>query len=238
MTPVGVFVNPTADDVNAATDAGISVAQIHGESDDWHGGLMPGVEVIRAVHLADGRPDAIEPDVPDHRILLDAHDPVRHGGTGQTIDWSRARLVAQARQVILAGGLTPENVRQAIGEVRPFAVDVSSGVEMRPGVKDHARYAGVHRGSERYGSHDKRHPRGLDDAILTRAATTARTAGASFPRRWSRPSKRSSASILRRAQDPAFAAELTRLLTQYAGRPTPLWEARRLAKPAAGRACF
>ena len=138
VTPVGVFVNPTADEVNAATDAGISVAQIHGESLDWQGGLMPGVEVIRAVHLANGRPDAIEPDVPDHRVLLDAHDPVRHGGTGQTIDWSRARLIAQARQVILAGGLTPDNVRQAIGEVRPFAVDVSSGVEVRPGVKDHA----------------------------------------------------------------------------------------------------
>jgi phosphoribosylanthranilate isomerase len=138
VTPVGVFVNPTADEVNAATDAGISVAQIHGESNDWHGGLMPGVEVIRAVHLADGRPDAIEPDVPDHRILLDAHDPVRHGGTGKTIDWSRARLVARAREVILAGGLTPHNVQLAIGEVRPFAVDVSSGVELRPGVKDHA----------------------------------------------------------------------------------------------------
>ena len=138
VTPVGVFVNPTADEVNAATDAGISVAQIHGESNDWHGGLMPGVEVIRAVHLVDGRPDAIEPDVPDHRILLDAHDPVRYGGTGKTIDWSRARLVAQAREVILAGGLTPHNVQLAIGEVRPFAVDVSSGVELRPGVKDHA----------------------------------------------------------------------------------------------------
>ncbi len=137
VTPVGVFVDPTADEVNAAADVGISVAQIHGESSRWQGGLMPGVEVIRAVHLADGRADAIEPDVPDHRVLLDAHDPVRHGGTGATIDWSRARLVAQVRQVILAGGLTPHNVRQAIGEVRPFAVDVSSGVELRPGIKDH-----------------------------------------------------------------------------------------------------
>jgi phosphoribosylanthranilate isomerase len=139
VTAVGVFVNPTADDVNAATDAGISVMQIHGESNGWQGGLVPGVEVIRAVHLGSGRPDAIEPDVPDHRVLLDAHDAVRHGGTGLTIDWSRARLVAQSRQVILAGGLTPDNVRLAIGEVRPFAVDVSSGVEIRPGVKDHAR---------------------------------------------------------------------------------------------------
>ena len=138
VTPVGVFVNPTADEVNAATDAGISVAQIHGESNGWHGGLMPGVEVIRAVHLARGRADAIEPDVPDHRVLLDAHDPVRHGGTGTLVDWSRARLLAQHRQVILAGGLTPHNVSYAIEQVRPYAVDVASGVESRPGVKDHA----------------------------------------------------------------------------------------------------
>lgn len=138
VTPVGVFVNPTADAINAAAEAGLMVAQIHGDSNGWQGGLSRGVDVIRAVHLANGRPGAIEPDVPDHRVLLDAHDPVRHGGTGTTIDWSRARLIAQTRQVILAGGLTPGNVRQAITEVRPFAVDVSSGVESRPGVKDHA----------------------------------------------------------------------------------------------------
>jgi phosphoribosylanthranilate isomerase len=137
VTPVGVFVNPTADEVNAATDAGVCVAQIHGDSNGWHGGLMPGVEVIRAVHLVNGRPDAIEPDVPDHRVLLDAHDPVRHGGTGMLVDWSRARLLAQHRQVILAGGLTPHNVSHAIAAVRPYAVDVASGVESRPGVKDH-----------------------------------------------------------------------------------------------------
>lgn len=137
VTPVGVFVNPTADEVNAATDAGISVAQIHGESNSWHGGLLPGVEVIRAVHLAKGRPDTIEPDVPDHRVLLDAHDPVRQGGTGTLVDWSRARVLAQHRQVILAGGLTPQNVSHAIAQVRPYAVDVASGVESRPGVKDH-----------------------------------------------------------------------------------------------------
>lgn len=136
VRPVGVFVNPTSDEINAAADAGVRTAQIHGESLAWQRGIARGVEVIRAVHLADGRAGAIEPDIPDRRILLDADDPVRHGGTGRTIEWSRARLVAQTREVILAGGLTPANVRQAIAAVRPFAVDVSSGVEMRPGIKD------------------------------------------------------------------------------------------------------
>jgi phosphoribosylanthranilate isomerase len=53
------------------------------------------------------------------------------------VDWRRAALIAKARRVILAGGLTPSNVRQAISEVRPYAVDVASGVESQPGIKDH-----------------------------------------------------------------------------------------------------
>lgn len=134
VTPVGVFVNPTRDEINDAAAAGIKVAQIHGDATP--GGLK-GVEVIRAVHLAVGSRDEIEPYVDDMKILLDANDPVRHGGTGQTIDWSRARKVARKRQVFLAGGLTPDNVKRAIAEVRPFAVDVSSGVESKPGIKDH-----------------------------------------------------------------------------------------------------
>jgi phosphoribosylanthranilate isomerase len=134
VTPVGVFVNPSRDDVNRAATVGIKVAQIHGDATP--GGLR-GIEVIRAVHLAVGARDEIEPYVEDRKILLDTHDARRHGGTGRTIDWSRAKIVAQKRQVFLAGGLTPDNVRQAIAEVRPFAVDVASGVESKPGVKDH-----------------------------------------------------------------------------------------------------
>jgi phosphoribosylanthranilate isomerase len=136
LTPVGVFVDPTRNEVNEAAAAGIRIAQIHGDATP--GGIRPDVEVIRAVHLAVGARDEIEPYVEDRKILLDAHDPRRHGGTGRTIDWSRARLVARKRQLFLAGGLTPDNVKQAIAEVQPFAVDVSSGVESKPGIKDHA----------------------------------------------------------------------------------------------------
>ena len=134
VTPVGVFVNPSRDEVNQAATVGIKVAQIHGDATP--GGLR-GIEVIRAVHLAVGARDEIEPYVEERKILLDAHDPMRHGGTGRTIDWSRAKIVAQKRQLFLAGGLTPDNVRKAIAEVQPYAVDVSSGVESSPGVKDH-----------------------------------------------------------------------------------------------------
>jgi phosphoribosylanthranilate isomerase len=131
-TPVGVFVDPSADDLKAAEDAGLRLAQIHGTPPSALGGIaMP---VVRAVHLAQ---DGIEPDVPDDLVLLDAHDPVQRGGTGRTIDWKRASIVARRRRIMLAGGLTPDNVRRAIEEVRPYAVDVATGVESQPGIKNH-----------------------------------------------------------------------------------------------------
>lgn len=135
VTPVGVFVDPTADEVMAAADAGIQMAQIHSAAPSFLRGVT--IPVVRAVHLAIDRIDGVEPDIADDLVLLDAHDPVKHGGTGKTVDWRRAALIAKSRRVILAGGLTPSNVRQAISEVRPYAVDVASGVESEPGIKDH-----------------------------------------------------------------------------------------------------
>jgi phosphoribosylanthranilate isomerase len=70
-------------------------------------------------------------------ILLDVHDPVRRGGTGRTIDWNAAAQVARQRRILLAGGLTPDNVAEAVARVEPFGIDVSSGVESAPGIKDH-----------------------------------------------------------------------------------------------------
>ncbi len=139
VTPVGVFVDPDEDLLARARDvAGIHVAQVHGSLPARR---VPGLAVLRAVHLAPV--DAIiEPDVPDaEAILLDAADPVLHGGTGRTLDWPRAALVAARRRLILAGGLTPDNVAEAIRTVRPSGVDVSSGVERAPGIKDHDRLA-------------------------------------------------------------------------------------------------
>jgi phosphoribosylanthranilate isomerase len=135
VTPVGVFVDPTADEVIAAAGAGIQMAQIHSAAPSFLRGVT--IPVVRAVHLAIDRIDGVEPDIADDLVLLDAHDPVKHGGTGKTVDWRRAALIAKSRRVILAGGLTPSNVRQAINEVRPYAVDVASGVESEPGIKDH-----------------------------------------------------------------------------------------------------
>ena len=71
------------------------------------------------------------------QLLLDAYHPQLHGGTGQVGDWDIAAALAPRYRILLAGGLTPDNVRQAVRQVRPWGVDVSSGVEMAPGQKDH-----------------------------------------------------------------------------------------------------
>jgi len=132
VMPVGVFVDPSAEDIASAAQAGIRLAQVHGR--------MPSsstLPVLRAVHLG-SNDDGLDTEVgPLDSVLLDAHDPVLHGGTGRTIDFVRAAAVAARRRVVLAGGLTPANVRDAIKTVRPYAVDVASGVESEPGIKNH-----------------------------------------------------------------------------------------------------
>jgi phosphoribosylanthranilate isomerase len=134
VTPVGVFVDPTADEIANAAGAGIRLAQVHGA-------VPPSspLPILRAVHLGDTN-DGLDIEVgPMDTVLLDAHDPVLRGGTGRTVDFSRAAAVAARRRVVLAGGLTPANVRDAISVVRPYAVDVASGVEASPGIKDPAK---------------------------------------------------------------------------------------------------
>lgn len=132
VTPVGVFVDPTPAEIADAASAGIRLAQVHG--------TVPAVSalpVLRAVHLGDSE-EGLDADVgAGEPVLLDAHDPVLHGGSGRTVDFARAAAVAARRVVVLAGGLTPANVADAIRTVRPYAVDVASGVESAPGLKDH-----------------------------------------------------------------------------------------------------
>jgi phosphoribosylanthranilate isomerase len=92
--------------------------------------------VVKACAIDGGDEDAWPSRV---RLLIDAHDPEKRGGTGKTVDWKRAAIIAARRPVLLAGGLTPANVADAIRAVKPFGIDVSSGVESSPGIKDHAR---------------------------------------------------------------------------------------------------
>jgi phosphoribosylanthranilate isomerase len=140
VTPVGVFVNQPAEYVNeVAAAAGLGVVQLHGdESSDFAAGLHRPVLKAMTLHSTTFG-DAIDRWPAGMMVLLDAHDPVRRGGTGRTIDWAAAAAVAARRPIVLAGGLNPGNVAEAIERVRPFGIDVSSGVEAAPGVKDHGR---------------------------------------------------------------------------------------------------
>jgi phosphoribosylanthranilate isomerase len=137
---VGVFVNQSPGDVRRlAGEARLSAVQLHGDEDarDYAGCA---VRVIKALPVGPGFTMAAVEGVPaDMTVLLDAHDPVRRGGTGRPIEWSVAESAARVRPVILSGGLTPENVRRAAEAVRPYAVDVSSGVEAAPGIKDESK---------------------------------------------------------------------------------------------------
>jgi phosphoribosylanthranilate isomerase len=134
VTPVGVFVNQPVDYVNAvAALVGLGVAQLHGDEDPQFAAAVKR-PVLKAVTLSPAAEAARWPD--RVMILVDAHDRGRRGGTGTTADWSAAAAVAGTRRVVLAGGLTPDNVGQAVARVRPFGIDVSSGVESAPGIKD------------------------------------------------------------------------------------------------------
>jgi phosphoribosylanthranilate isomerase len=137
---VGVFVNEPVDAIRTiAARSGIAVVQLHGDEPPAYAAAI-GWPVMRAVTLDDVG-DVVDAWPSDTTLLLDASDRERRGGTGQTVDWTRAAAVAERRRLVLAGGLTPSNVAEAIAAVRPFGVDVSSGVEEAPGVKDFDKVA-------------------------------------------------------------------------------------------------
>jgi phosphoribosylanthranilate isomerase len=141
----GVFVNAHLDEVVEAADAyGLTLVQLHGDEGPSYCAEVArrtGAKVIKAARVR-GSADvqALRSFHTDFH-LLDAYAPGRPGGTGETFAWDLARSHPRDRPLLLSGGLTPGNVADAIGVVRPFAVDVASGVEASPGVKDHARMA-------------------------------------------------------------------------------------------------
>jgi len=132
---VGVFVNEPVESIRSIAErAHLTAIQLHGDEPPDYAAALDW-PVFRAVSMADLN-YATEAWTSETALLVDNIDPVRRGGTGAVIDWSQAAAVAQTRRVVLAGGLTVDNVASAIRAVRPFGVDVSSGVEAAPGVKD------------------------------------------------------------------------------------------------------
>jgi phosphoribosylanthranilate isomerase len=138
VATVGVFVDQPVEYVaDVARGLKLGVVQLHGHEDPAAFMHLP-QQVVKAVPVEAGADVAhVVAALPDGvTVLLDAHDPVMRGGTGRTIDWTTAAVLARRRRVILAGGLNANNVRSAVETVRPIAVDVSSGVESAPGKKD------------------------------------------------------------------------------------------------------
>lgn len=132
---VGVFVDqPTAFVERAVRTAGLDAIQLHGRENP--AGYDIGCPVLKSVPVGAAFETAALNGIPPRVLpLLDGADDEHRGGTGRTIDWHAAAGAAATRRVVLAGGLTPVNVREAIRVVKPFAVDVSSGVEIAPGHK-------------------------------------------------------------------------------------------------------
>jgi phosphoribosylanthranilate isomerase len=137
---VGVFVDASVEGIRTTADAtGVRCVQLHGgTSAETCSELAREFRVIRAFATdPQFRPEEVAL-FGNCDVLVDAHDPNLRGGTGLTCDWLAARTTRSfARSLILSGGLTEENVGQAIVTVAPDAVDVCSGVESAPGVKDH-----------------------------------------------------------------------------------------------------
>jgi phosphoribosylanthranilate isomerase len=134
-----VFVNADPDFVKkTAAQLLLDFVQFHGDETPEYVKSF-GAQAIKVFRLGDGFDPAIIQVYGTSLTLLDAFDAEAFGGTGKTTDWAAARNAGTYGKIILAGGLTPENVQDAIRQADPFGVDVASGVESSPGHKDHAK---------------------------------------------------------------------------------------------------
>lgn len=133
---VGVFVNESAERVNKIADyCGLDLVQLHGEESPAFCRKIHR-RVIKAFRVKDLQSIKQLEKFPVSGFLLDTFSDDLHGGTGKTFDWNLALPAKKMGPVILAGGLTPRNILQAVRQVRPYGVDVCSGVEKSPGIKD------------------------------------------------------------------------------------------------------
>ena len=141
---IGVFVNESCDRIVDIVDTlSLTAVQLHGdESREFIARLreVSNVKVIKAIRVSPELDTEAVVNFPADALLLDAYSPRAYGGTGERFDWGLAGTVSKmVDHVYLAGGLTAENVAEAVNVVRPYAVDVASGVESSPGQKDHGK---------------------------------------------------------------------------------------------------
>ncbi len=134
---VAVMVNPSEEEVLKAFEEGFDLVQLHGEESLGLARKVGMDRVIKAFRVREETPQIDEGWKEAHAILLDTYSKDAYGGTGKSFNWDIAkRIKEKGFKIFLSGGLNPENVKRAVEEVGPFAVDVSSGVEIKPGIKD------------------------------------------------------------------------------------------------------
>lgn len=139
ITTVGVFVDQSLDEVlRIAARCNLQAVQLHGDESEDFSRRIP-IKVIKAVRVRDAESLRLLPTYPAHAFLLDAFVEGQPGGTGTAIPWDLALQAKGHVRIILSGGLRPDTVGLAVRRVRPYGVDVSSGVEVRPGRKDHQK---------------------------------------------------------------------------------------------------
>jgi phosphoribosylanthranilate isomerase len=144
ITKVGVFVNHDVAEVKETIDfCGLDLVQLHGDESPAYCSQFPQSQVIKA--FAPRTEDDLlnMREYPVKAILVDAHDPVRYGGTGEQSDWTLAAKVKETHFLILAGGLSMANIQAAVEQTSPHAVDVNSGAEIAPGKKDHQKVRAI-----------------------------------------------------------------------------------------------
>jgi len=141
VTTVGLFVNEPSARIREMVDfCGLNTVQLHGDEEPDQC-CYPPCRVIKALRLRGDMQSSQFAVYKVSALLLDAFVPNQFGGTGHRCDWEQAATVASQHRVILAGGLNPENVAEAVRQVHPYGVDVSSGVEEKPGQKNPEKVA-------------------------------------------------------------------------------------------------
>ncbi len=232
VSTVGVFVDQPLEHIRAVADSvGLSAVQLHGRETPAEASLA-GVRVIKSVRADESTLAEIDRWPESVMLLVDATDEAAHGGTGRCADWAIAARMAARRPLALAGGLSADNVVAALRAVRPAAVDVSSGVESSPGVKDDARmrafFAAVNGAADRaLPAFGRRDPDGR--------GYFGPFGGRFVPETLVAPVEALERAYLDARADPSFASALENLLATYVGRPTPLTEAARLGRESGAR---
>ena len=134
---VAVFVNAEREEVlDKAGEIGAGIVQLHGDETAEFAASLTAVRIIKAFHVTDESDLARLDGFPAFACLLDARGGDMPGGTGRTIDWELAAGAGRYGRILLAGGLTPDNVGEAVRTVQPWGIDTASGVEEFPGIKD------------------------------------------------------------------------------------------------------